>query len=58
MQAYEESNDIAGVKLGKVISKLVIDCAQPIDEGKYTCMATAGTEEATTPYTEVNVEGN
>jgi hypothetical protein len=57
LQAFEESNDISGIKLGKVISRFVIECAQPSDEGAYTCMANAGIEEATTPPTTVIVEG-
>ncbi|BET02803.1 IGc2 [Nesidiocoris tenuis] len=56
-QGLQEDNKIKGFGLGKVVSRYIVDCAAPEDEGKYTCKAYAGGESIATPPTLVVVEG-
>ncbi|CAB0020114.1 unnamed protein product, partial [Nesidiocoris tenuis] len=57
IQGLQEDNKIKGFGLGKVVSRYIVDCAAPEDEGKYTCKAYAGGESIATPPTLVVVEG-
>ncbi|XP_075229608.1 ecdysone-inducible gene L2 [Lycorma delicatula] len=57
---YEENNNVAGMGLGKTISRLVIDCVLPYHQDIYTCLASTGTETAASHTTTllVHVHGN
>ncbi|XP_022197176.1 zwei Ig domain protein zig-2 isoform X2 [Nilaparvata lugens] len=53
--AYEETNNVNGMSLGRIISRLRFDCIQPEDEGMYSCSAASGTEFATSHHTMIFV---
>ncbi|RZF40827.1 hypothetical protein LSTR_LSTR003337 [Laodelphax striatellus] len=52
---YEETNNVNGMSLGRIISRLRFDCIQPEDEGMYSCSAASGAEFATSHHTMIFV---
>lgn len=54
---FPEQNEVINTAIGKVRSRLVVDCAMPHHQGIYTCSGTSGVKTKISSPITVLIEG-